>query len=75
MQLQVMDELLDAWQKQMISPTPDKFMAQLRSLPSAAFGTSPISTPMEFWMQAAEMWQRNWASALSMWASGTPKAH
>jgi hypothetical protein len=26
-------------------------------------------------MQAAETWQRNWASALSMWTSGSSKFH
>ena len=68
MQMHVIDQLMDAWQKQLTSPTADQFMAQLRTLPSAGFA----ATPMDFWMQAAEMWQRNWESALSMWANQTP---
>ncbi len=63
MQTHVIDQLMDAWQKQLTSPTAGPFMAQLRTLPSAGFG----ATPIDFWMQAADMWQRSWASALSMW--------
>jgi len=73
-QLQVMDQLLEAWQKQMTSPAPDQFLAQLRALP-ASFGSSPMPAPMEFWMQAAEMWQRNWVEALSAWTGGASKGH
>ena len=74
MQMHVIDQLMDAWQKQLTSPTADQFMAQLRTLPSAGFA----ATPIDFWMQAAEMWQRNWESALSMWAnpaSGSSRPH
>jgi hypothetical protein len=67
MQMHVIDQLMDAWQKQLTSPTADQFMAQLRTLPSAGFA----ATPIDFWMQAAEMWQRNWASTLSMWTNPT----
>jgi len=31
--------------------------------------------PMDFWMQAAETWQRNWASAISLWADALPGSH
>lgn len=30
-------------------------------------GGQPFA-PMNFWMQTAEMWQRNWISAMSIWA-------
>jgi hypothetical protein len=80
MQMHVIDQLMDAWQKQLTSPTADQFMAQLRTLPGAGFGVTPeaMSNPLEFWKQAAEMWQRNWASTLSMWAnpaSGSSRPH
>ena len=74
MQMHVIDQLMDAWQKQLTSPTADQFMAQLRTLPGAGLG----ATPIDFWMQAAEMWQRNWESALTMWAnptSGSSRPH
>ena len=67
MQMHVIDQLMDAWQKQLTSPRADQFIAQLRTLPSAGFG----ATPMDFWIQAADAWQRNWQSALSMWANPT----
>ena len=77
MQMHVIDQLMDAWQKQLTSPTADQFMAQLRTLPGAGFGLTPeaMSNPLGFWMQAAEMWQRNWESAVSMWTSGSSRPH
>jgi len=80
MQMHVIDQLMDTWQKQLTSPTADQFMTQLRTLPGAGFGLTPeaMSNPLGFWMQAAEMWQRNWESALSMWGnptSGSSRPH
>jgi hypothetical protein len=80
MQMHVIDQLMDAWQKQLTPPTSQQFLAQLRALPSAGLGSMPeaMSAPIDFWMQAAEMWQRNWASTMSMWtnpASGSSRPH
>ena len=66
-QMHLIDQLMDAWEKQLGAPTSDQFMAQLRKFPSAGFGAMPLSSPFDLWMQTTEMWQRNWASALSMW--------
>jgi hypothetical protein len=76
-QMHVIDQLMDAWEKQMTAPASDQFLAQLRTLPSAGFGAMPgaMSNPFDFWMQAAETWQRNWTSALSMWTSGSSRSH
>jgi hypothetical protein len=30
------------------------------------FSTMPTA-PLQFWMQAAEMWQKSWQQALSSW--------
>ena len=73
-QMHLIEQLMQAWEKQLTSPTADQFMAQLRTLPSMGLGATP-STPLDFWMQAAEMWQRNWESALSMWTSGSSRPH
>ena len=72
-QMHMIDQLMDAWEKQLSAPASDQFMAQLGTLPSAGFGVMPdaMSNPFGFWMQAAETWQRNWESALSMWISGS----
>ena len=70
-QLRMIDQLMDAWQAQVRSPMPDQFVAQLRALqlPSVeAPGMAMVTAPMQLWWEAAEMWQRNWASTLSAWA-------
>jgi hypothetical protein len=76
-QMQTIDQLMDAWKKQLTSPAADQFMAQLRTLPGAGFDLTPeaMSNPLAFWMQTAEMWQRNWQSAMSMWTSGSSRPH
>ena len=73
-QMHLIEQMMQAWEKQLTSPTADQFMAQLRTLPSMGLGAT-TSTPLDFWMQAAEMWQRNWESALSMWTSGSSRPH
>jgi hypothetical protein len=72
-QMQTFDQLMDAWKKQLTAPEANQFMAQLRAFPSAGFGAMPVSSPLDLWMQAAETWQRNWQSALSMWTSGSSR--
>jgi hypothetical protein len=72
-QMQTFDQLMDAWKKQLTAPEANQFMAQLRAFPSAGFGGMPVSSPLDLWMQAAETWQRNWQSALSMWTSGSSR--
>jgi hypothetical protein len=76
-QMHIIDQLMDAWEKQLTGPAPDQFLAQLRTLPTGGFGGAPGSmpNPFGFWMQAAETWQRNWASAMSMWTGGLSKSH
>ena len=74
MQMHVIDQLMDAWQKQLTSPTSDQFIAQLGTLPVPGVA----ATPIDFWMQTTEMWRRNWESALSMWTnptSGSSRPH
>jgi hypothetical protein len=72
-QMQMFDHLMDAWEKQKSAPAADQFLTQLRTLPTGV--PDVMSNPLAFWMQAAETWQRNWASALSMWTSGSSKFH
>ena len=73
-QMHLIEQLMQAWEKQLTAPTADQFMAQLRTFPTMGLGATP-STPLDFWMQAAEMWQRNWESAFSMWTSGSSRPH
>lgn len=73
MQVQMIDQLMDAWEAQVKSPMPSQFIAQLRPFSGMGLGPSAEAiAPVQFWMEAAEMWQRNWASAYSMWANQGP---
>ena len=75
-QTHMIDQLMDAWEKQLSSPTPGQFLSQLNKFSGAGgFGATPTSSPFDLWMQTAEMWQRNWASALSMWTNSGPSRH
>jgi len=73
-QMHMIDQFMDAWEKQISSPTSDPFAGELSKL-TRGFGTMSVSSPVDLWMQTAEMWQRNWASALSMWTAGMSKVH
>lgn len=90
MQLQMMDNVMEAWSEQIDSPTaaiptPNDFMEQLQKMQASMMnpGASAFSgmpgfnglggmsmAPFQMWMQAAEMWQRNMVSAMSMWTGG-----
>ena len=77
MQMHMIDQLMDAWHEQLKSPMPSQFIAQLRPFPGVGLGAASETlnlaiAPVQFWMEAAEVWQRNWASALSMWAGQAP---
>jgi hypothetical protein len=76
MQIQMMDQLLDAWDEQIKSPNPltapSAMLSKLKSLPGVPAGTWPNAdalvgaamNPMQFWAQFAEQWQRAWADAM-----------
>lgn len=69
MQLQMLDQLVDAWQQQLKSPMPAQFVSALR-MPTAAIpgsggaaATGDMTNPMAFWLQATLAWQRTMTSA------------
>jgi hypothetical protein len=92
MQIQVLDQVMDAWEQQVKNPgaglqmvpggngSPFQFpnfgnmpgmpgmpgmgMLDMKNMPD--FGALPTA-PLQFWMQAAEMWQKSWQQALSSW--------
>jgi hypothetical protein len=89
MQIQVLDQVMDAWEQQVKNPgaglqmvpggngSPFQFpnfgnMPGMSGIPGLDmknmpdFGTLPTA-PLQFWMQAAEMWQKSWQQALSSW--------
>jgi hypothetical protein len=87
MQIQIIDQVMDAWEEQMKSPNPmtapPALLSKLKSLPGmspAGSWSDPNSlravsmNPMRFWMQSAEQLQKAWAQALGFWA-GAGKQH
>jgi hypothetical protein len=79
-QSQVIEQVTELWKKQLESPrapVPGRLFDQMQRVPGTthlgampeAFGVGgqPFA-PMLLWMQAAEMWQRQWMSAMSLWA-------
>lgn len=82
LQLGMIDQMMDAWQQQVKSPgegfNPTEFMQRMSggSNPFAAggfpnFTSLPAGNPMQFWMQAADMWQKSWANAMQTWMQNT----
>lgn len=81
MQIQVLDQVMDAWEQQVKNPGaglrmsgapvfsfPD--MSQMPGMPDMKNFpdlSSMPTAPLQFWMQAAEMWQKSWQQALSSW--------
>jgi hypothetical protein len=75
MQIQTMDQMMDAWEEQIKSPnpmtvSPSAMPSKLKSLPGISpTGSWPnasalATNPMHFWMQWAEQWQKAWADAM-----------
>src|SRR5262245_29806217 len=70
-QIQLIDQLMEGWKQQLKSPLAP--MAIPRSLTAQVSGPSGLTmasamrdfsafAPWNFWLQAAEMWQRTWMS-------------
>ena len=85
MQIQTMDQMMDAWEEQIKSPnpmtgSPSAMLSKLKFLPGVSpAGSWPSATalaatdPMQFWMQWAEQCQKAWADAMSFWVkAGKP---
>jgi plasmid stabilization system protein ParE len=77
MQIEMIDQMMDIWEEQLKSPNPmaasAAMMSKLKSLPGASpGGTWPNAdilagaamNPLQFWVQAAEQWQKAWRDAI-----------
>ena len=79
-QTQMISQVMDAWEKQLKSSAsppslPEAFRFQMPVPSGSALKDSgadmmrlqdlTLVTPFMLWMQAAEMWQRNWAQAMT----------
>jgi hypothetical protein len=79
MQIQTMDQMMDAWEEQIRSPnamtgSPSAMLSKLTSLPGVSpAGSWPsanalaATNPMQFWMQWAEQWQKASTDAMALW--------
>jgi hypothetical protein len=73
-QIQMMDQLVDAWEEQIKSPNPTGMLYKLNSIPgfdpagtwAKAAGMSAMS-PMQFYMQFLEQCQKAWSDAMAFW--------
>jgi hypothetical protein len=84
MQIQMMDQMMDAWETQAKSPNPmvgypSEMISKLQSLsgfrstsssPSAQALQSLPMNPAQFWTQVGEQWQKTWADAMNIWSKG-----
>jgi hypothetical protein len=77
MQIQMMDQMMDAWEEQIKSPNPmaapSAMLSKLKSLPGASPAGSwanadafSVMNPIQFWVQFAEQWQKAWADAMGV---------
>lgn len=90
LQLQAVDQVMDVWEKQVkalggpgqfpnfnmpsfgnVPPFPGAGNASFPGMPDFAAGAA---NPMQFWMQAAEMWQKGWQQAMSTWMDAQQNA-
>jgi len=69
-QIQMMDQMMDAWEEQIKSPNPSAMLSKLKSLPGfGPAGSWPnlgdVSTmnPMQF----VEQWQKVWSDSMAFW--------
>ncbi len=78
MQLQMIDQVMDVWEQQMKAPGSSYTLPAIPSMPFPGAGQNPFVSagvdfsqmqmaPFQFWMQAAEMWQKGWMQAVSTW--------
>jgi hypothetical protein len=79
MQIQTMDQLMDAWEEQIKSPNPmtvpSAMLSKLKSLPGArptgswpnadAFAEAAMN-PMQLWVQLTEQWQKAWTDTMGV---------
>jgi len=78
-QIQMMDQMMDAWEEQIKSPNPSAMLSKLKSLSSLGpagswpnLGDLSTTNPMQFSMQFVEQWQKVWSDSMAFW---TKAAH
>lgn len=70
MQIQTMDQMMDAWEKQLKSPNPTAVSpsTMLSKLKTPDFSPAGVAmNPLQFWTQFAVQWQKSWADTMAFW--------
>jgi hypothetical protein len=81
MQIQTIDNMMDAWEEQIKSPNPSSaLLSKLRSVPgfgsvsnwpnADAFQTAALN-PLRFYMQCMEQFQKACVDAMGFWANAS----
>jgi hypothetical protein len=75
MQIQTMDQVMDAWEEQIKAPNPSAMLSKLKSMPDfGPAGSWPnmfqngAVNPFQAYAQFAEQWQKAWTDAMSFWS-------
>ena len=73
-QIQMMDQMMDAWEEQIKSPNPSAMLSKLKPLSSLGpagswpnLGDLSTTNPMQFSMQFVEQWQKVWSDSMAFW--------
>ena len=85
LQLQVVDQVMDLWEKQLTAlgkpgeipgiPGFPQFTGGGTGFPGLPdFASGNMANPMQFWLQAADMWQKGWQQAISTWSDAQQNA-
>ena len=78
MQIQTMDQMMDAWEEQIKSPSSSSaILSKLKPLPIFGLGTWPRAAPSQMaafnpfavYMHIAQQWQKAWVDAMAVWAN------
>jgi hypothetical protein len=80
MQIQAMDQMMDAWEEQIRSPNPmagsSAILSKLRSMPGlGAAGSWPnpgglpgaALNPLQLWIELTQQWQKAFTDAMGFW--------
>jgi hypothetical protein len=76
MQIQTVDQIMDAWEEQIKSPDPSAMLPKLKALPGVGSMSDwfkpdglqmTAANPLGFYMQFAGQWQKAWADAMGSW--------
>ncbi len=74
-QINTMDQIMDAWEAQLKLPDPSAapasaLLAKMTSFPANSPSTigMQMTNPLQLWLQFAAQWQKSWAEAMVVWS-------